>query len=263
MSSYSAWSVAFSTDCIEQTRIYVSEREWRRIHDEHSDAQRIFGRLMIGDKDVFCPLGEPIGMEQFGNSRNNECIIIPNWAMQILGIDGSGETVEITWLAEDAFPNATRVILRPHDSAFFHGDIKGELERELTTYGVIAEGTTIPVTVSSLDGFSVLMDVIRTFPANIVLLEGDEIEFEFETALDVPAEATAEATAEPTTEATAEAATEAAPVIPEPVIPEATALTHAVVTHPVGAVPAGLVGQRLGGKERPALPDGRPWNPWR
>jgi hypothetical protein len=233
----------------------VSEREWRRIHDEHSDAQRIFGRLMIGDKDVFCPLGEPIGMEQFGNSRNNECIIIPNWALQILGIDGSGETVEITWLAEDAFPNATRVILRPHDSAFFHGDIKGELERELTTYGVIAEGTTIPVTVSSLDGFSVLMDVIRTFPANIVLLEGDEIEFEFETALDVPAEAPAE----PTTEATAEAT----PVIAETVIPEAAALTHAVVTPPVGAVPAGLVGQRLGGKERPALPDGRPWNPWR
>ena len=186
-------------------------------------------------------------MEQFGNSRNNECIIIPNWALQILGIDGSGENVEITWLAEDAFPNATRVILRPHDSAFFHGDIKGELERELTTYGVIAEGTTIPVTVSSLDGFSVLMDVVRTFPANIVLLEGDEIEFEFETALDVPAEAPAEAA---------------------PVIAEATALTppvvtHAVVTPPVGAVPAGLVGQRLGGKERPALPDGRPWNPWR
>ena len=252
MSSYSAWSSAFSTDCIEQTRIYVSEREWRRIHDEHSDAQRIFGRLMIGDKDVFCPLGEPIGMEQFGNSRNNECIIIPNWALQILGIDGSGENVEITWLAEDAFPNATRVILRPHDSAFFHGDIKGELERELTTYGVIAEGTTIPVTVSSLDGFSVLMDVIRTFPANIVLLEGDEIEFEFETALDVPA---AEAPVEAPVEATAEATAA--------VIPEATALTPPVITPPVGAVPAGLVGQRLGGKERPALPDGRPWNPWR
>ena len=237
MSSYSAWSTAFSTDYIEQTRIYVSESEWRRVHEEHSDAQRIFGRLMIGDKDVFCPLGEPIGMDQFGKERNNECIIIPNWALQLLGIDGSGENVEITWLAEDAFPNATRVILRPHDSAFFHGDIKGELERELTTYGVIAEGTTIPVTVSSLDGFSVLMDVIRTFPANIVLLEGDEIEFEFETALDVP-----------------EAPVEAPVVAPVPEAP---------VVAPVGAVPAGLVGQRLGGKERPLLPDGRPWNPWR
>ena len=249
--SYSAWSTAFSSDLVEQTRIYVSETEWRRIHDEHSDAQRIFGRLMIGDRDIFCPLGEPIGMEQFGRERNRECVIIPNWALIILGIDGSGEDVEITWLAEDAFPNATRVILRPHDSAFFHGDIKEELERELTTYGVLMEGTTIPVAVRSLDGFSVQMDVIRTYPANIVLLEGDEIVFEFDTALDVP-----EPEPEPVPSVTP---------LPVAAFPLPESIMSSIPVAPVlaGQVPTGLVGQRLGGTVRPPLPDGRPWNPWR
>jgi len=239
--SYSAWSTAYLTDSVEQTRIYVSEREWRRIHDEQPEAQRIFGRLMSGDKDVYCPLGEPIKMGHFNNENNQTPIVVPSWALTILGLEGSGEDLEITWLSEDAFPNATKVILRPHDSAFFHGDIKEELERELTAYGVIAEGTTIPVPVKYLDGFSVQMDIIRTHPANIVLLDGDEIEFDFETALDVP---------EP----------EHIPPFPsyetEPVI-------AAPPVEPIAEPIAEPIGNRLGGVNRPPLPDGRPWNPWR
>jgi hypothetical protein len=248
--SYSAWSAAFSTDSVEQTRVYVSESEWRRIHDEYSDAQRIFARLIVDDKDIFCPLGEPIGMSHFGKAQNKECIIIPNWALISLGIDGSGEDVEITWLAEDAFPNATRVILRPHDSAFFHGDIKEELERELTTYGVLMEGTTIHVAVQSLDGFPVQMDVVRTYPANVVLLDGDEIAFEFETALDVP-----EAPVTP----------EVVPAFPYyetvPVAEPAVPVADTVI--PVAEPLAGPIGHRLGGVNHAPLPDGRLWNPWR
>ena len=236
--SYSAWSTAFATDPVEQTRLYVSTNEWRRIHNDQASALRIFARIMIGDIDVFCPLGEPIQMDHFGDKGNNKSVILPNWVLEILRINGTGEEVEIIWLAENAFPNATKVILRPHDSAFFNGDIKEELERDLTSYGVLMEGTTIPVTVQSLDGFSVQIDVIRTYPANIVLLEGDEITFEFETALDVPAPEPAEQ------------------VAPEPV--------EQVAPEPVEQVaPPAPTGFKLGGVNHPPLPDGRPWNPWR
>ncbi len=251
---YSAWSAAYSTDSVEQTRVYVSVNEWRRIHDENSDSARIFGRFIVGDKDVFCALGEPIGMDQFDKENERVPIIIPNCALAILGIEGSGEDVEVTWLTEDAFPNATRVILRPHDSAFFHSDIKEELERELTTFGVIMEGTTIPVTVQSLDGFSVQMDIIRTYPANVVLLDGDEIVFEFETALDVPeAPVTPEVVrAFPSYETVPVAEPAPVPAFPfvETVIPVAEPLAEPV-------------GHRLGGVNHAPLPDGRLWNPWR
>jgi len=158
-------------------------------------------------------------------------ILLPDWIREILYIDGSGDSVEITWMCEEAFPNASRVVLRPHDSAFYHADAREELESALTKYGVIAEGTTIPISIQMLGGFSVLMDIIKTEPANIVLLEGDEIAFEFEEALDA----------------------EEPPVEPEPV---------AVLVPEPMPVPE-PTGQSLGGTNRPALPDGRPWNPWR
>lgn len=252
--SYSAWSAAYSTESVEQTRVYVSVNEWRRIHDENSDARRIFGRFIVGDKDVFCALGEPIEMDHFDKQNNRAPIIVPSCALAVLGIEGSGEDVEVTWLTEDAFPNATRVILRPHDSAFFHSDIKEELERELTTFGVIMEGMTIPVTVQSLDGFSVQMDIIRTYPANIVLLDGDEIVFEFEPALDVP-----EAPVTPEV-VPAFPSYETVPVAESAPVP---AFPFAETPIPVAEPFSTHTGNRLGGVNHAPLPDGRLWNPWR
>ena len=251
MMAYSAWSSAYSTDPVEQTRIYLSVNEWNRIHDEHSSAKRVFGRIMIGDKDVFCPLGEPTSTGHF-ETGTKKPVIIPNWALEILGVEGSGEDIEITWLAEDSFPNASKVVLRSHDSALYHADIKEELERELTMYGVIVQGTTIPVTISSLGGFSLQIDIVHTYPANIVLLDGDEITFEFETALDAPEEVVTEPVPafpsyEPIPVAT--------PVAEFP-LPESFALPIPVAT----VVPEGI---RLGGRVPPPLPDGRLWNPWR
>ena len=229
--TYSAWSTAYSLDPVEPNRCFVALNEWQRIHADQPGARRIFGRIVVGEKETFCPLGEPMNVEHLGAvDVLSPPILVPDWIREILYINGSGDPVEITWMTEDAFPNASRVVLRPHDSAFYHADAREELESALTKYGVIAEGTTIPIAIQMLGGFSVLMDIIKTEPANIVLLEGDEIAFEFEEALD---------------------AEEPEPVIEEPV-PEPEPVAEPVIT-----------GQSLGGTNRPALPDGRPWNPWR
>jgi len=219
---------------VEANRCYVSVAEWRKIHEDQPEAQRIFGRIVAGNATAFCALGEPKNMDAFGTEAS---VIVPDWVRELLYLEGDGSPVEITWLSSDSFPNATRVVLRPHDSAFYHGDAREELERELTCHGVIAEGTTIPIAIQMLGGFSVQMDIIKTEPANIVLLEGDEIAFEFEGALDLDDGGEAE-------RAQALAEAEA----------EAQALAEAA------AIPKG---QALGGTNRPALPDGRPWNPWR
>lgn len=241
--SYNAWSVAYATDSVEQNRCYVSLAEWRKIHEDQPEAQRIFGRIRVGDAVAFCALGEPTNMDAFGTDQ--DAVIVPDWVRELLYVEGDGSPVEITWLSSDSFPNATRVVLRPHDSAFYHGDARDELERELTSYGVIAEGTTIPIAIQMLGGFSVLMDIIKTEPANIVLLEGDEIAFEFEGSLDLDDGGEAE-------RAQAEAQAEAA-----------AAAAAAMLSSAEATAPPEPIGQVLGGTNRPALPDGRPWNPWR
>jgi len=263
--TYTAWSTAYSAEPVDVNRCYVSLAEWRRIHDDQPNARRIFGRIVVGDATAFCALGEPKGMEEFADELRS--IIIPDWVREILYLEGSGDAVEITWMSEDSFPNATRVVLRPHDSAFYHGDAREELERALTNYGVIAQGTTIPIELEALGGFSVQMDIIQTEPANIILLEGDEIAFEFEGSLDSDDGGEALREAERAEAARAEAykiweereEAEAAQALSEALAAEALAQPQLLPTAP----PIEPLGQVLGGTNRPALPDGRPWNPWR
>ena len=256
--TYTAWSTAYSNEPVEANRCYVSLAEWRRIHDDQPNVRRIFGRIAVGDATAFCALGEPKGMEEFADELRS--IIIPDWVREILYLEGSGDAVEITWMSEDSFPNAIRVVLRPHDSAFYHGDAREELERALTNYGVIAQGTTIPIELEALGGFSVKMDIIQTEPANIILLEGDEIAFEFEGSLDsddggkAAAEAAEASRAEAYKRWEEREEAEAAQALAE-----ALAQEQLLPTVP----PLEPVGQVLGGTNRPPLPDGRPWNPWR
>jgi hypothetical protein len=104
--------------------------------------------------------------------------------LQTMRLEGMGESVEVAVLTDEALPAATRIVLRPHDSAFYGVDSNEELEPVLTRFGVLTAGTTIPVRVDALGGFLVAFDVISTEPANVVLMEGDEVALEFERALD-------------------------------------------------------------------------------
>jgi hypothetical protein len=144
-----------------------------------------------------------------------------------LGIEGVGEEATVTWMTEEAFPSATRIVLRPHDSAFHTVDAKEELERALTRLGVLRQGDTILIPIEGLGGYEIAFDVMITEPAEIVLAEGDEVVMEFDAALDAPVPAA------PVLEPESE----------EPMLP--------VIT-----------GNVLGGVSR-RMPDGRAWNPYR
>jgi hypothetical protein len=156
--------------------------------------------------------------------------------------------VRVEWITEEYAPEATRIVLRPHDSAFFHGDAREQLEPVLTQYGILRKGVTIPVPLETLGGYVVLCDVIQTEPADLVIMEGDEVAIEFEEATDAVGAA-----------AIATAVT--APPRPLPFEPmESTPMVPALPSEPSPQEPQGHV---LGGQVRPRLPDGRAWNPYR
>jgi hypothetical protein len=205
----------------------VSPRQWNRITGENPGS-RLISQIQYRDKSVYVALGTP------NPEIDGSGLYLPSWVLDNLGAEGSGQIAGVEWLTEDAFPEATRIVLRPHDSAFYHADAKEELEVALTRIGVIQQGDTLLIPLKTLGGYEVAFDVITTEPANIVLAQGDEVAIEFEESLDTT-------------------------VIERPVTP----LPDPVVQPDVEPEPLPQ-GNLLGGDSATRImPDGRRWNPWR
>ena len=216
------WSHAFLEEA--GTTCIIEERLWREIQ-ERVDARRIIVEIRVGDRSAFCAVGSPIPTQP---GWETERIYAPRSVLERLEIEGMGEIAEVTWRSEEAFPEATRIVLKPRDEAFYDTNVKEELERALTRIGILRVGDVIRFPLAGLNGYEVEFDVRVTEPASIVLMQGDEVEIEFEQ--------------------------EAPITIP---MPEPEAFEDGPVI-PISAV----LGRVLGGESRRAA-DGRPWNPWR
>ena len=178
MRSLDLWSQSFLSDTPDTATCQFPIGAWRLIHEQFPDVTRLIGKLSVGSRTVYCALGNPIQPSEAEYSVDN--LYIPLWAVQRLGIEGVGERGKVEWLSQEAFPEATRIVLKPHDSAFYGTDVKGVLEVALTRFGVLQTGDCIPVTIESLGGMEIWFDVVKTEPANVVLLQGEEVEIEFE-----------------------------------------------------------------------------------
>lgn len=247
-SVYKAWSQEFLGDGDKDLyTVFLEDVAWRQLHDRMPDAKRIFAVIRAGERSHVCALGHPVrgGLKD----GDDEPVYLPPWMLQTLRLDGVGDLVEVEWIPEEFAPEATKIVLRPHESAFYHANAREELEPVLTRYGILQVGSTIPVPLEVLGGYVVLFDVVRCEPADLVLMEGDEVAIEFEQALDYvepapqPSAPTSGALAAP------------APTQPEPFETESMLPSAEPPPQPQGHI--------LGGVNRPRLPDGRAWNPWR
>ena len=234
------WSQAFLEGDASTATAATDERTWRRLMEEHEGAARLIAQINWGGRLWYVALGSPARVEEDGG------LYLPLWMLDQLGIEGLGEEADVRWLAEDAFPEATRIVLRPHDSAFYHADAKEELERALTTIGVIQQGTTLEIPLEILGGFPVGFDVVALEPASIVLAQGDEVAIEFEEAID------ASGAVVPTVPAPE--------AVPEPAPTDFSSMLD--VPTPVVSTSSQTQGHILGGQVRRTA-DGKPWNPWR
>ena len=235
---YRLWTPAFLSDPVENTGCYTTEEEWARIHAQYPEAKRIFGRYTVGEKEGVCALGAPL-RDLYDFTRDVQPIVIPLWLYSYLSVEEGTHLYKVEWITEEAFPPATKIVLRPHDSAFYYADAKEELESTLTRYGVLQLGSTIPVPIGKLEGFTVMFDIVGLEPANVVLMEGEEVEIEFEEALD------------------------SIPSMPEAVPRPPTPIPEEPFLDAMLPEPPKITRKSLGGVTHAPLPDGRPWNPWR
>jgi hypothetical protein len=256
------WSSSFiAEDEPDWATCTLEEHVWKDVVTMHPAARRLIAAIQLGDKTIFMAVGAPVATAASAQ-RWKRRIYVPQWALETLGAEGEGEFVSVRWLSEDAFPHATRIVLRPHDSAFYYADAKKELETGLTRLGVVRQGDSITIPLKELGGFAVTFDVLVTEPASgaatPVLAEGEEVVMEFEEALDSGAQQIAPPS-------------RPAPRPPTPVALEPAPLVAASASGGgSGLLPGTLFpavepggGQILGGSPIKRMADGRAWNPWR
>lgn len=240
---YSAWTQHYVSEVIDNTTCMVDIADWRRIHDDNEGAKRIFAKIVANDTTMYMALGAPVTVNELPGTGPR--LFLPHWVLDSFGFDGYlGNEIAVEWITDEYFPSATRIVLRPHDHVFYSVDAKEELERALTRLGVLKLNTTIPIRLEALDGYLVLVDVTVLEPAEIVLLDGDEVEIQFETTGDSKAPIPVVPDAPVTSERTSESFDE--------MIPSNSATAPIIADG----------GYTLGGASKPMV-NGKPWNPWR
>ena len=185
------WSKAYAPVADEDTfGVQVDQTLWEEMmEDQHT------GRLFLclphdtpNQPDWIAPIGQPIPRPQrFAESDTPTeipNIYLPLWMLDAGQFCGMGETILVKVLDKEAFPNATKLVLRVVDSAFYNSDVKAELEAALSSIGVIREHMTLQIPVKQLGDYHVEVFVSKTEPTNIVLCEGEEVVVEFEEPVD-------------------------------------------------------------------------------
>lgn len=181
----SAYAPTASTDPFS---IQVETPLWEQAMRQES-GRRKFLRIEHPDgfDDWIAPIGEPVTCEDGTEGKHDDdCynVFLPLWMIDTAKLQGTGDHAVAEIVTEDTFPEATRIVLRVIDSAFYNADVKEELERALSAIGVIRQHTTLQIPIQALDGYAVEVFISETEPANIVLCDGDEVAVEFEEPVD-------------------------------------------------------------------------------
>lgn len=158
--------------------VAVNESFWREILQNHQEG-RSFLHLQIGETVWIAPIGHPVSGES-----QKPTVYMPLWMLDSAGFQGTGEMAMCTVLDHQAFPSASKLTLRVIDSAFYTSEVKEELERALTSLGVVKKHSILQIPIQSLSGFRVEVFVANTEPAEIILCEGEEVVVEFEEPVD-------------------------------------------------------------------------------
>lgn len=238
---YTIYSTGFLNSYVDECLGYISHRVWLQKIDEGFD--RIFANIQFanGLKRI-CALQ---GIQE--DNMHENAIYLPMWMIPH-GIE-IGDEVDLDFFDKSAFPEALHIVLKPLDSIFYNvNEVRGELSHSLTKLGILVEGDIVKLT---LEENEVLFYVTHLEPANICLMDGEEVSIEFEESAD-------RWNGRPDTPPPAE---------PERLVPPDFGEENSMLPSVSEESEKKWVGEghRLGGgtSGKKVMPDGRPWNPWR
>lgn len=162
----------------------VSRDLWEQIYrQETSLGNRHFIRFEAHERTVVVAIGRP-SMEANELSEEANKVYIDNMFIQRLGLYGDGEIIRVTIFTQEAFPEATRIVIRSVDSAIYNSNVKQELEHALTHLGLLEKHVQYQVPIQALGNFPIDIFISELEPAHMVLCHGDDIVIEFEEPVD-------------------------------------------------------------------------------
>jgi hypothetical protein len=182
------WSKAYAPSSDTDTySIQIDKYVWERAMRQEG-SRRKFLRIEhpAGLEDWIAPIGHPVTVEHEEESKEDYIYdaFLPLWMIDAAQLGGEGEQSTVEILDEEYFPEATRIVFRVVDSAIYNADVKDELEKALSSMGVIRKHSTLQIPVEALGGYTVEVFVSETEPANVVLCDGEEVRVEFEEPVD-------------------------------------------------------------------------------
>lgn len=182
------WSKAYApTSDTDPFSVHIDKYIWEK-EMRQEGSKRKFLRIEhpSGLSDWFAPMGHPITISHEEETKEEYLydIFLPLWMIDAAQLNGEGEQSTVEVVDEEYFPEATRIVFRVVDSAIYNADVKEELEKALSSIGVIREHSTLQIPVEALGGYKVEVFVSKTEPANVVLCDGEEVAVEFEEPVD-------------------------------------------------------------------------------
>lgn len=178
------WSKAYApTSDTDPFSIQVDKHVWEEAMRTEG-SRRKFLRVEHPDglDDWIAPIGHPVTISD--EEKEIYDVFLPLWMIDAAQLQGEGEVSTMEVIDEEHFPEATRIVFRVIDSAFYNADIKDELEKVLSSIGVIRKHSVLQIPVQALGGYQVEVFVSETEPANLVLCDGEEVAVEFEEPVD-------------------------------------------------------------------------------
>ena len=204
---------------------YIDQGDYtRRLED--TEMRRLFAEIHF-DEDVSRVCAVEHVESRYIPPNLDRPIFLPLWMIP----DGItiGEMVDVEFQTQDAFPEATRIVLKPLDSAFYSTDAKEMLTNALTRLGVLEKESIVSLKLEELGGYEMGFYIVELEPANKCLMDGEEVVIEFEEAADQW-----------------DGRRPGTPIPEEPPMLE--------IPTPTGNILGGVVRR---------MPDGRAWNPYR
>ena len=152
--------------------------------EENPRAERLFLRIYhperMDDEDTFLvPVGDPVR-----GTDDDKALYLATWMIDSNKYRGAGEEAVVEVLEASSLPKATRIVLRPVDSALHEVDVVQLFEKCFSRMGVLQEGKLYLIPIEELGDYQVSVFVEHLEPAQEVYLDGDEIPLEFERPVD-------------------------------------------------------------------------------
>jgi hypothetical protein len=227
MATYTLASTEYLDTDVDNAVCYIGHHDWASRLEE---GRRLFVLLKFSEGASHMSAVEHVAPQHIPSDMENP-IFVPLW--MIPPDVAIGGDLEVEFFTDEAFPPATRIVLKPLDSAFYNTDAKEMLTAALTRLGVLQKEKTVMLRLEELGGYEMGFYITELEPADTVLLDADEVAVEFEEAADQW-----------------DGRRPGTPIPPpiEPMFSEDAVVAEGTV---------------LGGGPVRRLPDGRAWNPYR